>query len=308
MEKGSNKTNKILLILVIILGVLTVGLSVFIATNILVKKTDEVQEEKEEVEVETAIKDIDVITELSTKIDTLLYKSDNQYHQTTSYYGYGYRYGLLKNELTEEDKQFILLNTITWNDMTSSSWEKAKTNENIAALITSYPETYLADSTKEVTEETLNAYSEQLFGAKLTNPKETIGRCPLYFYDSSLNMYYYPEPQCGGITNEMVKTYKSKYEEKGDEAYVYVSFAFLSTTGTNSKLDKYTIYKDFTYSTDLYFGNIAYKDAYQTGYDSSAAENFNIDSTNYEEFSEYKFIFKKDKNNNYYFVKVEQTK
>ena len=41
-------------------------------------------------------------------------------------------------------------------------------------------------------------------------------------------------------------------EEK--EAHVYVSFAFLTTPGTNSAIETYTIYKDFDYSEELYFG------------------------------------------------------
>ena len=76
-----------------------------------------------------------------------------------------------------------------------------------------------------------------------------------------------------------------------------------------------TIYKIWEYCKGNYwkakdneYYNVKHKNVYKSDIKEYQVENFVLDETNYKDFSEYKFSFKKDENNNYYFVNVEQTK
>lgn len=305
MKKESSKINRGLLITVIILITIIIGLICFIFTRLVDKKIDSPKEGQLK-PTETEIKNIDIITDLSIKIDTLLSESDKTYHQTQTFDPTRYRFEILKQTLTNEEKQTIVLSNIKWSTITKETWEKAKNNTRINQLIKSYSETQVYETTKCVTVAEVNDYSKKLFGEEI-DPKK-LSRTSIYIYDETTNLFYFPEPQYGGTTVNSIKSYKSKYESKKDEAHVYVSFAFLSQTGTNSALDKFTIYKDFKISEDTGYKKVQYIDEYKAGLTLEEANDFSINSDNYKIFSEYKFIFKQDKNNNYYFTKVEQIK
>ena len=242
MKKESSKINKTLLITVIILIIIIIGLICFITTQ-LGDKTNEKTEVIETSNTETEIKDINLITELSIKIDTLLAESDKTYHQTNTYEATKYRFEVLKQTLTKEEKQMIVLDNIKWLSMQKELWEKAKSNAHIKKLIRSYSEQQVYETTKYITPAEVNKYSMELFGEEID--PTIISESSKYVYDKTTSMFYFPEPQYGGTSASSIKSYKSKYEKKNDEAYVYVSFIFLSQTGTNSVLDKFSIYKDF---------------------------------------------------------------
>lgn len=307
-EPKINKTNKVLLVLVIILGIAVVALTTFICTTLLVKPESKTNEPEEKEVLAKEIKDIDTITDLAIKIDSILGYSDNEYHKSVTAGGYSYRYGVLKNTLSAEDKQWIVLNNAKWETLSGDAWKNTSLKTMIENDLTYMPQDQVFASHKQATAESINALSKKLFGEEITNPVETMGKCPMFIYDKTSKMYFYPEPRCGGTSSSIVKSYKSKFEEKYDEAYAYVSFAFLSPADEMVVDSEYIVYKDFDYSKDLYFGTLTHKNEYQRIGNSVLAGSFEVDSTNYQNFSEYKFTFKKDKNDNYYFVKVEQTK
>lgn len=308
MKKRSNKVNVLLLILVIILSIVVLLETTLLCSTLLVKKEVPKEDSNKEI-VDKDVKDIDDITDLSIKIDTLLSSKTNNYYKALSTSAYGYRFQVLKGNLTAEVKHEILLDSIEWEDIPSSSYETLKETEFFKSLIKSgYDENYLLTTTKQVSLEKLSNYSEKLFGEKITNPVKTINTCPMYTYIEETKSFYYPVPQCGGINPHYVATYKSKYVDLGTEIDVYVNVAHLVSSGTQSVIDKYTIYKDFDLRGEAKYNDAIYKDVFKSNISQQDAENFEISEDNYQEFSEYKFKFKKDKNNNYYFVNVEQVK
>ena len=68
----------------------------------------------------------------------------------------------------------------------------------------------------------------------------------------------------------------------------------------------YNVYKDIECNNEL-IGTCKFINKYE-GIKSEYVDDFKLDNTNYQEFSQYKFTFKKDQNKNYYFIKTEQIK
>lgn len=301
--KKNNKTLKIICIILLIIIILLVGVIGFTlgrnvpreAKSNYVNKTSSKEEE---------IKDIDDLTELSTEIDQLLYnRNTTEYITSNSYGDYGFRYGVLKNELTSSHKQEIVLNVVEWDKITGDKWKSYDKMKDIVEIYDNEGSDWYIKDSHQVSAAKANKLSIDLFGEKISKPVEEIGNCPLYLYDSKEQIYYRPSPQCGGISTREVHSYKSKFIQKGNEAYVYVSFAFIDQGLTPEDI---TIYKDFNYKDkSLSFGDLTYESEYTSdqGY-----YNFSLTEDNYKSFSEYKFIFEQASNGNYYFIKTEQTK
>lgn len=332
MENSSKKNSLfqvILIIICILLAITTGALATFICIDKGLFKDKEVNIENNESEsssnntsesdkeqTDSEDKNIsteeekrtNMMTELSYKIDALVSMyAQTEYQQSTSWAEYGFKYGLLRRKLTEKDIQFIALQSAEWQSITSDDWKSFTRMKTLA----SYFETngdggaLFISKSHQTSEEKVNEKSLSLFGKKIETPVEEVGGCPIYLYDVNQRKYYRPQIQCGGANGSQVKSYKSNFIEIGDEVNVYVSYAFAIPTGAN----RFIIYKDFEISSEeLQYANPTYTKEYKTGVTSDYVSNFKLDETNYQEFSEYKFTFKKDNNDNYYFVSVEQTK
>lgn len=304
-EKIIYKTKGGVKALVVILIMAVVGLSTYIATTFLIKDvTPKTLPKKEEGVNE--IKDIDTLTELATKIDMILGGRKTTKYETQVESGmFGYNFGALKNELSAKDKQLIVLENVEgWESFTKDNWKSSAIADIIESdLQYGASEDEALKEHSYISETKVNEFSKKMFGSTITKP-EKIESCPSYFYDAKNKNYNRPSPRCGGTSPDSVKSYKSKFEEEGNEAHVYVSFAYLVLSGTNSVLDTYTVYKDFDI-LDKSLGKVEYKEKYKEKV--TSPDLFILDKKNYQDFSEYKFTFKKA-NNNYHFVKVEQTK
>lgn len=306
-EKSNDKT---LTVVCIILIFIIIGLVGFIGYTLGQNTTRQVNSNyvNKNNTTEEEIKDIDDLTELSTEIDAILSnQKSTEYIASNNYSNYRFRYGVLKNAMTKEYKQEIVLNNIEWDEITDDSWQKY---DKMKEIVDSYTDPELEDNwyleeSKQVTADKVNKYSISLFGEKITNPKEEISSCPLYLYDKNQQLYFKPSPQCGGTYAGEVNSYKSKFTQKGTIAYIYVSIAYIIPNEDGT----FTIYKDIDYpSYNLYYGQTTYIDKYETEYPIYSESQFTLNETNYKEFSEYKFTFEQATNGNYYFVKVEQTK
>lgn len=306
-NKKHNSLATLCIILVIIIMVLVgiIGYVIGRTDPRPAKSSYEVQTEEEH-----EIKDIDSLTELSTEIDTLLSNGvSEEYNTKKIFYQYGFRYGVLKNDLSNDNKQEIALYTVKWDKITGDEWKNNKTFKELNdQMIAGQTNTnWFIEDSNQITEEKLNEHAIDLFGEKITNPKEQTGKCPMFIYDKEQKMYFKPAPQCGGTAAGYIYTYKTKFVQKKNEAHVYVSFAYLEPTGIEYGTE-FKIYKDFSnLDNSLYFGNITYKDEYKTSTYISPETNI-LTEDNYKEFSEYKFIFEQASNGNYYFVDIEQTK
>ena len=115
--------------------------------------------------------------------------------------------------------------------------------------------------------------------------------CPGIFYNTAYDFYYNPVLGCGGTGPYTVLVYKNKYTADAEHAYVYVN------VGTfNAEDDK--VYCDIIdYETSelpkVCGGPMEYSE-------------FDINENNYQDFTQYRFVFNKADNGTYYFVKVEK--
>ena len=133
---------------------------------------------------------------------------------------------------------------------------------------------------------------KELFGTDIKEFKSlgTTYKQPLYVYDKGNNVYYIINVG-GSTTTTNTYLYNNKYTTKGDNAYVYVNFGI---SEYNIDTNLYDIYKDAVNKT-----------IYKAGVDETSVSSFKIDSSNYKEFSEYKFQFTKNNDGSYYFSNVE---
>ena len=310
--KKEKNNNKGLMIIIIILLLCIIGLLAAIFVPSLIEGANKEEKQSEQADVVKEIKDIDVLTELSVKIDTVLGLKETSYKQSTDGLGYNHGHQVLKQGLTDLVKQRIILRNVEWSPMNQEIWQSAKNHSFMKTIIPVYTESYVYGSTKYVSLDKVNEYSKKLFGDNLKTILNEIRECPSYLYDETNKSFYFPEPQCGGTSAEMAIGYKSKFEEYKDEAYVYVSYAFImpdESTYLNDIYDpKFIVYKDFNLIENGSYYSAQHKDVYKTNLTQYEATVFELNKDNYKDFSEYKFTFKQDKNNNYYLAKVEQTK
>lgn len=129
-----------------------------------------------------------------------------------------------------------------------------------------------------------------LFGSFVDLHKSfDLGDCPLFIYDSANLKYYGLMNNCNNSREAYLETFINNITTKKDEAYVYVSLAAVDGSISSESRRIYTDYN----MNHLYDGVLVGTDKI-------------INSNNYKLFSQYKFVFKKDKSNNYYFRSIEK--
>ena len=262
-------------------------------TNSIKKDSTTSEEVKSDNEtVETDITDGTTILTLTNKINKIMGEYDSD---TNSYPWMMFSFGVLKNGLKDEYIQQIVLKNV--------EWEAASTQSSLLEDLKSM-NCYCYKCTTCGCDEECNGLLYQasgdkvdkssinLFGKKIESPIQKIEGCPEYRYDSETKTYY-KILGCGGTGPATILDYKYSFKQKGDETYVYVAYAY-QTLGDNENT---IIYKDFSNNGKLY--SFDFTDKYKE--DSS----FKLDSTNYKDFTSYKYTFKKD-DNNYYLSSVEK--
>ncbi len=299
MEK--KKDNLFFVIATIILSAIVIALVLYICyekgfifkesnkEEIVDKDEEQKSKEKEEIR-EVEITDTVLQDDLSAKIDYIT-NFPSGYNTTINY---GFRnneeiYGDVFNNLNEDTKLHIVLTYLNRNNQFASLSERGKNSP----VISSFP-IYEGIEIKEISGEVVNREYKRFFGSTPTNVNSTIGKaCFAFYYDEAIDTYFWITPTCGGSSASYIAAFKNKYVTYGDLAYVYVNYALLQPVDM-SVADNYNIYKDFDKSS-IYQSNVA----------ASAIDNFKIDASNYQNFSEYRFAFKKD-GSNYYFTKIER--
>lgn len=117
--------------------------------------------------------------------------------------------------------------------------------------------------------------------------------CPIYFnYYQELNIYYKLRGGCGGWTDYNRQYYVYDYDVSDDNAYVYIAAA--SSNGEGELMcDVYT-YDELNSGESINVcGSV------------SDPEDL-INSSNYQNFAKYRFVFNNADDGTYYFVKVEK--
>lgn len=310
----NNKNNKLLITISIILTIIIVVSVGFIGyyigvnhKNTTLQEIEEPNDKTSEKNKEQELTDINTIKQLSNKISKLFGYNEKELNYNSEYSMFSFKSGVLKKELTNDEKQFLIATGIEWDQTIDNLWESSPKMKNTAELMCSGDTNCIRqyiEASKQVSEEKFNKYSLELFGHEITNPKEVIGKCPIIYYDANQKRYYRPDPACGGAAAERAKLYKYKFTTKEDEAYVYVSFAYVEPDYNNKSI--YNVYKDIECNNEL-IGTCKFINKYE-GTKPEHVDDFKLDNTNYQEFSQYKFTFKKDQNKNYYFIKTERIK
>ncbi len=121
-----------------------------------------------------------------------------------------------------------------------------------------------------------------LFGKTIPKYYEELPGCPHYFYDN-VDKFYFSIHSCGTGIGFGTLTYVNKITQKDDEIYIYISAEYYEYNENN----KLIIYSDHN-KTNVVQGD-------------------EINSSNYDKFSEYKLTFTKD-GNDYYYKSIERTK
>lgn len=228
---------------------------------------------------------------------------------------YRYPYKLFKGELSESDKLLITLRNLEWEPITGDEWKSEPyisdwINSQISVLNGrgENTETLFKNNHQKKLED-VDKVSLKLFGKKLENIPSTIGKCPTYSYSDSVKMFFKQEASCGGTSGSDVATYIYNVETNDEVAYVYYSVAYIVPETDN----KITIYKDIKMLTnDLDFPNIEYDGVVEEiaveegNYIFNKMREYKIDESNYNNFSKYKFSFKKNSDGEYYFVGSQQ--
>ncbi len=294
-SEQNNGTNKVVELVVIII-IMFAGIFAFFFYEKgyfdLKKITDDLKDKTQETDKDTEIN----ITNYALKND-LLEKIDylTGYDSSSNFaYAYNFKnningpYGDFFNNFTEDMKLYTVLTYLSKEGKFSRLSSENESNPLIS-IYTSLPNVEI----KQIDGKKVNEEYKLFFGKDIATYKSLDG-CPMFPYDNDLNIFFWYTPQCSESTSGIVYAFANKFSFNGDYAYVYVSYG--SAKNYESK-DKYTIYK-----------NLGEKDSYESNITVEEAMNFEIDESNYKDFLEYKFTFKKDSNGNYYFEKVEPTK
>ncbi|MBQ6354834.1 hypothetical protein IJJ18_00170 [Candidatus Saccharibacteria bacterium] len=182
--------------------------------------------------------------------------------------------GAIDNSLTEADKIAVAIN---YHNVLASK------KGNVAR-------TYTAAE--------INDAYKKLFGTDIPNPQS--GKTNTCFgnfaYNAAQQTYSTPVTGCGGTMTPYDYLYAYETTAKDDTAYVYVAAGSIvpETSGTGF------VYTQFN---DLSDHSSRSKISSSSDYDPS---NNPINSSNYDQFTKYRFVFKKAADGSYYFEKVEK--
>ena len=307
---GEKKNNTRLFV---IIGVLVIVILVFvglIATGALVykdkeeAKDDVIVEKEEDKEFEVTE---DLKKDLGLKVDKILTLSRTiNSEQTMNYMDYGFNYAVFFRDLTDTEKQQITLKTLEFSNIDQSRYQEVPyVKKNVDSLVGNDRNT-LKDNFGYLTYDEVNKAYRNLFGEDLENPVETVGRCPTFYYSKDTNEFYYMAAGCGGTSGpDRVVSYKEKYVGINDTVLLYMNFGFIRLAETDTEATIYggldsLVREDgiFSYAAvDKEIGKVAI----------NSMNDYKITEENKNSFTQYKFTFRKDKDN-YYFEKVEKVR
>ena len=248
-----------------------------------------------ELSEEIEIKDTYILRDLNEKMsilhDTretgaLMKKGGPKYFEAISLY---------QNRLSEIAKIAGIANSIIpdypigSNEIQSIASEQGYNKENTEAYLNTYREGYKAET---LAKKYLDVFGEELVKGAANGQSY----CPEFYYNSTYDFYYNASLGCGGTGPDVGLYYKNKYTSDGEHAYVYVSVGTFSAEDNN-----------------IYCGIIDYSDSATSSSErpaicGSAVDGVEakIDKTNYQDFSQYRFVFNKADDGTYYFSKVEK--
>ena len=288
VEKKDNRGKHVLLVTVLI--VILMGVSCAIGYALGGTKIINIVKEEKIIEQNNPVLTYDLVMDLSHKLDSILKKGGFvDYSKSTNFNSYVFRPNVLSEKLTDQNKQQIILESLSFKGLDGSKWEN---DERVKSFIDKDPTA--KDEFSYLEYDYVNEEYKKFFGEELTNPVADIGMCPYYYYNAENKEFYRSPARCGGTSASNVLIYKSDYELKENEAYVY--FYLGATWPREGSVTGYLVYKDYE-RTEL---------VEETGY--GYPNDYSITKDNADKFSQYKAIFKNDGTNNYVFQEIVRVK
>ena len=295
MEKNKNNSKNLLIIIIILIFIIA-WLLLFISydkgiifkAKDMNKNSEEITnaEEKNKEETESEITDQTLKQSL---IEKITYKDKFKVYTSNNIYTfrYGTTFGNVFTDFNNEIKLHVLLTYLNETGKFHPISDANKTNNLINSYINNGMEV------REITADEVSHQYQLFYGESIPSYQAVGNNCFRFEYDNDIKTFFWTTPTCGGTGIGLVYSYINKFVNYKEDAYVYVNFA----TSEPIDMTNYSIYKGFS-ANEIYQSNVSM----------DYVKKFKIDASNYQNFSEYKFIFKKDTNGNYYFSKLEKNK
>ena len=321
---NSSNTSLIIIGILLVCGVvflffvlfgLLIGSSFFIfnkTSDNVIEKLEEVKDKGIEVGIDVGVPTLksedEIKKDLSLKIDTLLYPGIYvDANDSVAYNALYFRNALLKRDITEEEKQNIIVRSIHFNPISNDNWKNTNTMKKMVDEDPRGEDEALKEY-GELSLDIVNDNYKSLFGSNMT-PIGSLKGCPNYEYCSKTKTYYRLEPRCGGLNPNYYVSYKYNYINDKDNGlyYVDVAIGFVEMSG-NINDDSYKLYSDYKIEGSDITASATPLNLIKESQTGASNHEYDINKTNYNNFSSYRFTFEKDNDDNYYFVSVKQTK
>ena len=277
------RKGKVALIISLIVFFVCICTCIYITKN-RITPTKIINSVKRDIKIEVDITDSSIKKDLSNKIDYLLYGKEIDTKYINLYElrrGDESIRGNIFNELDNATRLRVILDYLNNLGKFNQLKDKITGIEDVDSTIRFMG----LDTVKQISSKEVEKYYKELFGDKEFKLEDIKG-CIGYYYDEKKELYYSLDSTCGGSSNIYVDIYKTNYRKYKDNAYVDVYFGYVKQDDNS-----YIGYKDYdlTRTIDI--------------------EDLNLDKKiisedNYNEFEHFKFNFKLDNSNNYYFTEI----
>lgn len=279
-------TFKFFLIIVLIMAVLSIGCCVGVLIGYNMNKDDkidkEVVEKDDKHKGENVIDDVALKNDIENKIDILSRQQYIGYEDGKEYTnGAIFKKNYKNSEIETKYKMLMVVDDLYIKYMGKSP---VTTDYDFGV---SFPIDASFATQIDVSE--VEKLYVSVFGTKDYKHEKLEFKCPSFIYDEK-NSKYYGMSGCGGAQFSYISKYVNRITVEGDKLFAYVS---VGSSIYDDSVGRYVYYTDYE-GTKSYSGNIS--DMY----------NY-VNESNYEQFSEYKFIFTK-KDGNYSFTEINKIK
>ena len=243
-----------------------------------------IKKAQSELKIEVDINDTSVKKDLSNKIDYLIYGREIKTDYISAYdlrRGDTSERGDIFNNLDNETRLRVILDFLNYGGKFSPQKNKVTGIEDVDSTIRFMG----IDSVKQINSSEVEKYFKILFG-DIEYTLEDVKGCFGYYYDDNNKLFYALDPTCGGTSNVYVYVYKTNYRKLEDIAYVDVYFGYVQEEDSG-----YVAYKDFNLNNRIDIDDFTLGNKFMT-------------EDNYKEFEHFRFNFKLDNSNNYYFTEI----
>ena len=264
---------------------------------------------------EVEIADTYVLNALNDKLKVLsgATKSNAKVDEIISINYYTPFYNLFSNTLAEKEKFAITLLSLEDEGKFNNVDSVNLTDTEILRFLYKVNPDYYSDKTAldpnvrpysyVINGNTVAEKYQEIFGEELVKKDELeLPICRLSVYDSTRDIYFIPPAGCGGVIAYYSQLYKEKFTKNDNfgKAYAYVWVGTLAYD-LDTNFEQCAVHSDITS-----YQNIRGKILEEYSNCPYNANTIFINSSNYQNFTPYRFVFEKNADGTYHFSKVEK--